>query len=450
MQQITTDDVTAAIDEFLKAQLQAKLEPLVKKRDKVDAGIEQAIKIETEIDTLKTRFSKSIWLENAATKMAKQLKFGTHISKGVHPDSKGDNVNFQINRRLPEGVAGTQLLSEPELDANGNAAALPLAAFFNINVAGYKLRQLIFADSPALENVFSEEPELSKSYQMAFKRALTGDKDTAKSHERNKQILWPLDEAIADNNYRCLTPLYPSALTHAVYHKINGSRFSEENKQARDNRKKKTAEQKSYVSIVNLVITKLGGANSQNVSILTAKQTGKNYLLESLPPSYERQHEYHIKKSDSDFFNNNLAYHCWFGLKNLFEVVESSKNVMEIRDKRKQALGLIIGQIFQQAEYIQTHYPAGWSEEYQLVMSQKYWLDSRRSALDGQEDFRLKRDQNDWGEEVMQYFANWLNKQLKAKFSEQKMEFDDAEYGEWLREMKSAIKASQRAQQGVF
>ena len=61
-----------------------------------------------KIADLKQQFSRQQWLEKAAHSMAQQLKFGTHISKGIHPDSKGDNINFKTDRELPEGLVGSQ------------------------------------------------------------------------------------------------------------------------------------------------------------------------------------------------------------------------------------------------------------------------------------------------------------------------------------------------------
>ncbi|MBE8168112.1 MAG: type I-F CRISPR-associated protein Csy1, partial [Shewanella sp.] len=426
------------------------LEPILKRQVKEQAESEQAISINAEILALKERFSKDSWLNNAATKMAKQLNFGTHISKGVHPDSKGDNVNFRAKHSLPQGVVGTQLIIEPKLDANGNAAALPLAAFFNVTIRNQTLRDLILDEDSALDGVFADDKALSNSYCEAFKTALQGDLTSPKNHEKNKQLLWPLDNAITDNHYHCITPLYPSSLTHAVYHKINGSRFSEANKLARDNRKKKNIEHTPYVSINDLASIQLGGTNPRNVSLLTSKKGGRNYLLESLPPSYSRQHEFSISKREPNFFNKNLAYHCYLGLKNLFEVIEAPKSVMDVREQRKQALGLILGQVIQQAAYIQQHYSAGWSEDYRLNMSQKYWLDPTRAELETQESFKQAREKGDWCADIMQHFALWLNNELRTKFPKQKTGFDDTEYREWLREMETAIKTTQRAKQGVF
>ncbi|WP_196221273.1 type I-F CRISPR-associated protein Csy1 [Sansalvadorimonas verongulae] len=450
MGEVTHESVVRAITQFLDDQLQTKLEPLQKKLGKASPDSDQTRKLEEEISTLKGRFSKLVWMEQAGAKMAKQLRFGSHISKGIHPDSKGDNINFRPTHSLPAGIVGFQNIAQPELDANGNAAALPLAAFFNSEVDGVKLRDLILADHPALEGAFDSDPEISRGYQKAFKEALEGVVDTPSADGFNKQVLWPLEDAVANDDYRCLVPLYPSALTNKTVQAINERRFNVENKEARDNRRKSNVNHKPYVSIHALAATQLGGTKPQNVSSLTSRQRGRNLLLESLPPTYSQQHEFRLSKRENSFFNRNLVYHCYQGLQMLYAVVEAPKSVMEVRDQRKQALDLILGQILQAAAYIQTHYPAGWSESYKLKMPHKYWLDPRRADQELQESFKEGRENTEWVSEVMKDFSLWINTQLKTKFPKQSTGFDDAEQREWLREAESAVKASIRAQEGIF
>ncbi|PJE78625.1 CRISPR-associated protein Csy1 [invertebrate metagenome] len=351
---------------------------------------------------------------------------------------------------MPDGIVGSQLLASLLLDANGNAAALPLATFFDVDVRGVKLRDLILSEHKSLKGVFADKAEVSDAYSKAFKQALEGANEKPTTHARNKQLLWPLKNARCDDHYHCLVPLYPSSLTHSVYQTINNQRFSDDNKQARENRKKNNVQQKPYVSFVNLAATKLGGTKPQNVSLLSSRQSGRNFLLESLPPVYKSRYEFSLSKKQENFFSKSLAYHCYEGLQDLYAVIESSENMQKARDLRKQALNTILGQLLQQADYVQTHYAAGWSEGYSLKMAHKYWLDPRREELEGQENFRKKRHETDWVCSVMDDFALWLNGCLKRKFPKQAAAFDDAEYREWLREIEKAIKASQRMKQGVF
>lgn len=449
MNEITQQEVTSAIDNFLSTQLAKKLEPELKKLEKADTEEKQRAIKET-IDQLQTKFSKEIWLEDASTRMAKQLTFGTHISKGVHPDAKGDNVNFLSEQKLPAGVIGSQLVENPELDANGNAAALPLAAFYNIEIGHSKLRHLIQQEHTAIKGAFSHNPSTSIERAEIFKASLDNIIDEPTTHERNKQLLWPIDTTSKNNNYRCLIPLYPSSLTHSLFHKINNARYSEENKEARDNRHKKTVDHQPYVSIQDLTATILGGANSQNVSLLTGKQKGRNYLLASLPPKFTQTKQFSITKKQSSFFGNQLRYHCFFGFKELFSAVDKPKNTVSERDQRKEAISMILAQVVSLASTIQQSYAPGWSRDYMLDIQQKYWLDPQRAFLEDEEKFAQEKTESDWLDQIQNQFSLWLNAELRKQYPKQAIDFDDTEFKEWRREIESVIKASQRAQEGVF
>src|SRR5690606_14425770 len=130
-------------------------------------------------------------------------------------------------------------------------------------------------------------------------------------------------------------------------------RFSDENKQARESRKKKPAEHQAYLSIPDIAVVRLGGTKPQNISQLTSKQSGRNYLLPSLPPSLDSKQSYRLNKTQTTLFEARLVQCCGFGLKELFEVVTERKNTVDIRDARKDALDLIIAGIFKLAESIQ-------------------------------------------------------------------------------------------------
>ena len=439
MDHINTQQVRDAIAGFLHAQLTKKLD-----------GIDDPVKI----NELNRQYSQDHWMEKAATTMAVGLKFGTHISKGVHPNSKGNNVNFQRASALPEGIVGSQTLGRLDIDSNGNAAYLPLAAFFNIWIdesAGIRLRDLILNQSPAITNVFADDSRRSNQYFQAFKKCLEGSQETPATSEINKQLLWPC-KADASNHhaYVTLIPLHPSALTSAFYWRINKLRYSDSNKEAKSNRYKKNAEQQPFLVIKELAVRKLGGTKPQNISQLTSGQGGRNLLLPSQPPKQITSTGFTIRPNDKSFFNNSLRYYCSLGLNNLFSAIDSPKNTIDERTKRIAALDLILGQVLDLAESIQRQYKPGWSKDSSLNMSEKCWLDPGRAELDGEEDFADEAEKSDWIRFVESRFSLWLNGILRKKYRELKDDFADAEYQEWRKEMRSAIKASKREGRGIF
>lgn len=454
MNQITQMMVNQSIQDFLMVQLEKKLEPELKALEKAQTinDLKAIDQFQDSIKQLTEKYTLETWMEDAASRMAKQLKFGTHISKGIHPDVKGDNINFKSSAKLADHLIGSQSIMELELDANGNAAALPLASFFNINISEYKLRELILVEHESLNGCFSNDEALSKQYLAQFKKALDNLLEAPSTSELNKQLLWPNDgaQAITSNDYTCLVPLHPSALTHHLHKTINKTRYSEANKQARENRKKKTVEQSAYLSMHDLAYIQLGGTKPQNISQLTSSQRGRNYLLSSIPPQFTKRENYALNKQQSTIFNKQMEHRCYWLLQELFTIIDSNRNIVETRDKRKDTLDLILKEILDVAQSIQQHYAAGWSKEYSLSLSEKYWLDPERTELEGEEEFKNRKQQTDWHEEIKQAFSEWLNLILKKKYPKQADDFNDPEMHEWYREMQEAIKVSQRNKQGVF
>ncbi|WGE69664.1 type I-F CRISPR-associated protein Csy1 [Actinobacillus equuli subsp. haemolyticus] len=432
---ITPLQIRAKIIDFLQAQHLKKSENDYKKLEKTTEP-EEIAKIKAEISKSEEKYRFDTWIHIATTDMIKQPKFGTHISKGIHPYSKGNNINFQSNLKFPSTLAGSQSVGQLVLDANGNAAEIPIARelveFFEImidEVNKRTLKDLLLTDEPCLDGCFSDDHSLSAQYKIAFQMALKGNLNSPETHERNKQVLWVnSSSAIEDNHYTCLIPLYPSSFTHAIYNKLNQARFSEENKQARENRYKNKA-QNPYISIPHLAVTKLGGTKSQNVGLLNYKQSGRNYLLPSLPPIFIKS-ELRLTGTQDTIFNDRLAYVCRAGLYQLYQAVTDSRKNYIVRVPRAEAVNLIVQMVLQQAYKLQKR-TAGWSRDYQLAWCEKYWLDPQRAKLNGEEQFHSALTQQDWISEVEQRFAAWLNALLKKRFPKHQDDFTATEYNEW-------------------
>ncbi|OBW95533.1 type I-F CRISPR-associated protein Csy1 [Gallibacterium salpingitidis] len=423
----------------IKKQCSKRTEPLVKKREKATSATEIA-ELDKQITEIERKYEFSTWIDNAANKMAKQLTFPTHISKGDHPDSKGDNVNFRNQNTISHSFVGSHLIAESILDATGNAAALPLAAFFNIVIDEEKnilLRDLLLEDSPLLKGAFADDEELSEQYKQQFQQALLGEIKQPTTYEKNKQLLWPNnDQAIKNDDYTCIVPLYPAKLTHFIYNKIQTIRYSEENKTARENRKKENVTQQRYTSINNLAIKKQGGTKPQNISLLNSKQGGKHYLLPSLPPIFSAPYT----STTNTIFNNDLYWQCKPLFQGLFEVVLAEKNIYPERDKRKEVINQIVEVVLSIAELYQQR-DAGWSKDYQhFNQDQKYWLDPKRADLEGEENFKEKFEKENWQNQVAKQFAGWVNFHLQKRFPEIAQDFSTAEANEWRRVFKRILR----------
>lgn len=458
MSDITPEQARNAVNDFLTNQIDKKTEKELKQLGKarVDGQSAQIQELTQYIDEVKQKHQVTTWIPDAVNRMAKQLNFGTHISKGIHPDAKGDNVSFRPNPQLPQHIIGTHSANSSNLDANGNAAALPLAGFFNHAINdGVIIRDLILSDNPDFIASLASDSAIAKSYHQTFKTALQNTLTKPVTHERNKQLLWASNaytaQSVAEIDYINLIPLYPSVFTYEIYQKINELRYSEENKQARDNRFKVTAEQKPYVSMPDLATIQLGGTKPQNVSQLMSKQGGRNYLLPSLPPKLEQKNTFTLSKfSQSIFDSNNFKFHMRDELAFIFEVVKDARNNVDVRDKRKDAIDRVLHKLFAIAENLQNAMPAGWSKDYQLEYSQKLWLDPRRAELENEAEFADDYVEMAWQNRIIQAFANWLNVLLREEFEDLKAAIGDSEHNKWQREIEAMKNRYERLGKGVF
>ncbi len=443
--EIHADLVRQVILNFLQLRLNEKLKKEENNLAKAKSLSNQSnIELsEQKILGLKTAFELDNWIHDAATRRIHWMSISTHISKGIHPDSKGNNINYiKAEKPLNDCLISSDTLKNLTLDATGNAAALDIFAFLKLPVANTTLMQLIIDEHPALIDSLSSNPSQAKFYIEQFKNNILAQTLEPVTHERNKQILWPTNQHF--DSYTCLIPLHPSSLCHQFYQKINTIKFSDQIKEAKENRKKKMVTQMPYPTIQNLAIVKLGGSNPQGVSQLTSAQGGRNYLLPNLPPKLQASKAFKISAVAVTIFNKRLRYHSYRGWLEFDEVIKAKKSVMVVRDQRKLALQMILAEVFQIAERIQTQWPAGWSRDYQLSMAEKYWLDPDRADLEGEEAFKAACDAGDWAGEVIRSFALWLNQWLKETHTAIAEDFDEAEESEWRRAMASALRTSQR------
>lgn len=457
MTSITSELAKNAVNLFLESQFNKKTDKeqkqLAKARENED---EQKIaELEQALTKIKENFKKDVYLPYLK-KIAPQLTFCTHTSKGIHSDSKGDNITFINNKALPIHIVGTHSINSRNIDATGNAAALPFAAFVYFELDdNTTIGDLILTDNQNFISSLSTDKQTALEYQKTFKTVLQNHNDTPVSHERNKQILWPIHSELATTideiEYKVLVPLYPSVLAYENFLRINELRYSDENRQARDNRFKTTGEQKEYVSLFDLATLSLGGTKPQNISMLTSRQRGQNYLLSSTPPLLQRSYKIHLSKyAQSILDSKGLQYRCQNQLKTIFEVVKSKKNNVALRNARAAAIDGILHLLFSFARTIQNEWQAGWSIEYSnLKMSQKYWLDPYRADLADEQDFKEGRESEDWHQEIIQHFANWLVGLLKSEFKDNQQDFDVASL-EWQREIEEMQKQYERAGKGVF
>ncbi|MWN31920.1 MULTISPECIES: type I-F CRISPR-associated protein Csy1 [unclassified Gilliamella] len=459
MNSISWQDIRKVILEFLQQRLanNSSYKSEVTKLEKAKEAGDQVAVNETQqkLDELAQRFDFETWMEDAATRRILWISMGTNNSKSIHSSSLGDNINYStqsqpINQLY---VSSATPITLP-LDCSGNAAALDIFSLLNqFIIDDVTFLKLIVNDHPAVLAALSDDKEKASLYLANFKKAIFNDFGNPKASELNKQLYWPNSEETylsqQENNYRLLIPLHPSSLCNLVYQKVQ-TRFSEENKKARELRRIKEIEHQPYFSFHHLAVVKLGGSNPQGVSQLTSSQGGRNFLLPSMPPKFEKSCFPSITERRENIFNDSLQYFCSFGFNTLFDMVKSSKNTIKERDDRKDAFVAILSPLLKFAKHIQQNMPAGWSREYLLKLNQKLWLDPKRAELEGEEDFKRLYEQGEWLNSLEKDFSKWIENALDEKFKDLKIDFSDNDSNEWRREFRTAVKASQRKREGIF
>ena len=483
--ELSQTQISLAIQGFLDAQFNKKTDKEQKQllKAKENNDIAKIAELEAFLKEEKKNYSPEQWFRKSL-KMAEQLRFGTHTSKGIHSDAKGDNIIFR--GETDDSIVGTHTVKSHLLDANGNAAALPLAAFFEYPVTPeYTMRDVILSQHKHLK--FSSDEQLSKKYQKAFFQCLSAGVKAPTTHERNKQILWPIQ---AENNqYHVLVPLYPSVLAHEFFANINERKWGDEVKKARETRKKATQDPVAYHDLLDLASVQLGGTKPQNISLLNSRQGGRQYLLPSLPPIFKARSFSLSKKDDKLFSSLSYNYRVRWEINELIEVMKNPSNNVRLRDYRDDLIARILRKTFDIAIGLQQQ-AAGWSQAYpNLELEYKIWLDPNRDDA----RFVQRKEQMHWQEKIMRDFASWLQstlqKQLKFHYKRKKeslepqtqdsnavstsqerefasqnniqktssmekrikeTDFGDAEFSYWKKAIREAVEASKRLGEGVF
>ncbi len=367
------------------------------------------------------------WVSDAARRVG-QLQVVTHTLKAVHPDAKGTNL-FVPPGSLPDKPwIGSHLLTQDyATDVVGNAAALDVYKFLQLELDGKNLLDRALENAPALLEALSNDSAQAQSWVESF-AAIIQPKESCRTSNKAKQIYWLVgDEPTRDEDFHLLSPLYPSSLAHRIFQRIQHDRFSEQAKAARQARREKKPAETGYSDYPNLVAQKLGGTKPQNISQLNSERGGNNYLLASLPPLWRSREQWLPLKVDSVFprFMRQERPRWLMDNMKAFLATDPPANV-HTRNRVDGLVNALIDELILFTAAMHQLEP-GWSadDNCQLVEAEQFWLDPERAELD--EDFALRRSSTGWQAEIQSRFANQLNKVLAE------LPVGDVEHHEWVR-----------------
>jgi len=414
----TKNALRTLIENFIQERLQAKL-----------AG--PGGNDENKRQKLFAEHQREAWLANAAIRVTK-LQLATHIVKGIHPGVKKHATNIYLRRPwyFDRSLVGTHLLTEDRTsDVAGDTAVFDVFKFLRLIHQGESLLQRVQRNDPVLLGAFSDDLEQAHKWMASF-AAIGESKGYPSSDTLAKQLYFPVSEG----SYHLLGPLYPTVLVHRLYNILKADRFSEAASAARNARKENLPWPNGYREYPHLVIQKLGGSNTQNVSPLNNERSGANHLLPSLPPTWQSE-SITLPRGKSIFgrygaFSNRRAVRELTRVLREFLASTRDWNNVQIRNKRASLVDEIIDQLLHYVTSLREHFPSGWSAapECRLDAVEKLLLDPAaiRQDADGHAAFP-SAPTPDWTAEIADRFAKWLNAAIRTD----RTPMGDEEHREW-------------------
>lgn len=404
MSQILNDFFSERKTAWLKARLKPSL------TDEAQSQLEQEAN---------EKFALANWLTDAA-KRAAQLTMVSHPGKFSHPSAKTSSI-IARSEQANDGYLRTGNVGY-KLDVFGNAAAMDVYKFLSVTMDdGKTVLEHLEADSTLIKDLFTLTTASYESLKQGFV-SIKQLGDANKTDHLVKQVYFP----VADN-YHLLSLLTPSGLLTQVKTRIDGIRFSEETKLAKESRKKNEFHEAGYDDIFDLTVTAYGGTQPQNVSVLNSQNAGRAYLLASMPPVLMQRQ---IRLPSQSFFKNSLRVRRFQEeFQALDKLIKTGINNIHVRDGIKNCLKYIIDHALQQAFKVRA-YPPGWSksEYYQaLPLAQRIWLDDAH--------LEHREHQDDWLDTVVADFGRWILDSYEYLFKDTYTKLGDDE----LRAVKDVV-----------
>ncbi|HDZ8894159.1 TPA: type I-F CRISPR-associated protein Csy1 [Aeromonas dhakensis] len=354
--------------------------------------------------------TKGKWLDDAARR-AKQITLVTHAPKFTHGDARG--IGARVEGKEGGRFLSTTSLTAPAIDVIGNAAVLDVANLLLLEADGKRLVDQIQDGDASSLAAFTKDKVQLETWCDGLSQALVGG--AVATHTLAKQTYFPVDEG-----YHLLSPLFASSLCHALYQRIDQSRFGDEAKAAREARRKNECSDLSVVDFPHLAEQHFGGANQQNVSLLNSKRNGRAYLLSCQPPTW--QDRLTAPESQEHFwkrYEHRVA--ATLGeLSRFLKSVEQADNNDAIKQRRTGLMGDLVGALLNYGAELRT-LPSGWSRTLKEPLSEAFcrWLD----PIDGQ---TLSDEE---ANQIALEFGRRLNQRLQKRLSH----IGDAELHVWRR-----------------
>ena len=415
----------AAIAGFIEARREAKL-----KGD------------DEKVTDSASRYDYATWLADAASR-AHHLQVVTHPIKFTHSAIKGaSSAHIGAMESCTHVEIGTHSVGIVEDFAISDAKHLDVYSLLKEVVEGRRLLDWLREDDADFATALNGDPATAAALMNSFKRVVR-QSERIVSHPLAKQIYWLKGEDPSqDGDYHLLQPMFSSSLEHTVHADIR--RVREAAFAARGTRKQKPTFA-DHTTYSGLVARTFGGRNAQNVSPQNKVRGGINYLLASLPPTWNTERPRKLLNIDSA-----MQRLIWFegvrdNVDQLAAFLLSDPPANDATRKTRRGIEQELGaQLAIYAAEAWARFEPAWTadENCGLPMHQKIWLDPGRvediardpedpALSDEDRAFIAAHEFGDWPDQVAGDFANWINERLRKAGL---VAVGDAEHRHWARQ----------------
>jgi CRISPR-associated protein Csy1 len=378
------------------------------------------------------KFVLKKWLLNAANR-AGQMSISTHPCTFSHPSSRKNKNGYASSiiansNRVDDGFLRSGNVSV-DADALGNAAALDVYKFLTLVMEdGQTLIKHMEQDTDlALSLLTLSNTDENQNYQILKQRFLAMSSDVGESitSSKIKQVFFPIaDDFIAQQpiaeNYHQLSILTASGIVFELRKRLDGMRFGDEIKIARD-KKKNNQHHEGYCEIYNLTTIGYGGTKPQNISVLNNQNGGKAHMFMSAPPQLKNRN---IHFPHTDFFSQTVNYfQCKNQFYQLHKLYNRDDNNIHMRAERDEYYQSVIDHIIEKMWQVRSIALEQYNPSVnQLQSSQKAWLCEDEASK------TLRDTTDEWLDGIVKSVSTFLFYGYEKILGKKAIKFSDSEH----------------------
>ena len=384
----------------------------------------------------KKKTSEEWFGEKMTEKSLSSCRFATHIGKYTNPTVKAILLDKKANTDK-EGrfVATSTADCQPDVFLSGGAASAPVGKLAVLELEdGKTVYEHLLAD----DNFIRDDVEkLGADYDVFRENLLKLSAGAVgKTSSKNlKQVFFP----VKDGEYHLLTVMPPSCVIQTVHKKVQERKnaFFEQMKERKKVERETEINAGEGVEIVKEEIAapiqgvtiRYGSSKPVNIaSINNNRVSGYSTMLLAKAPSVGKRKVRHPKNSffrESLWAKRDFAY--LFGA--LHKLYRTQYNNKEIRDTLRDVEANIIERVLLRV-YPLREEPAGWSEETNLSLVEKIWLDDKYKGL---------RDDKEWQHDIAERFASWMMDTYFYLNQEKSVSLEEGEFNALRKEIEEFV-----------